>query len=164
MITRFQVMAVAIMLSLAASVHAQPTSTSRVLSAVEGSGQAFPAKPIRLILPFPTGSGFVIGQVLSEGLRDTFKPGVVSEPRSGAGGSLALEAVAKAPPDGHTLLVASPILTIMPIVRPGMKLDPLRDFTPITLVGNIANLMVVHPSVPAKNIREFIRVARAQPG
>jgi len=135
-----------------------------ILGCAPAHAQPFPSKPIRLILPFPTGSGFVIGQVLSEGLRETFKPGVVAEPRSGAGGSLALEAVAKAPPDGHTLLVASPILTIMPITRPGLKLDPLRDFAPVTLVGNIANLMVVHPSVPAKNIREFVRVARAQPG
>lgn len=127
-------------------------------------GQQFPAKPIRLILPFPTGSGFVIGQVLSEGLRDTFKHGVVSEPRSGAGGSLALQAVAGAAPDGHTLLVASPVLTIAPIVRPSLKLDALRDFAPITLVGNIANLMVVHPSVPAKNIKDLVREARAQPG
>jgi tripartite-type tricarboxylate transporter receptor subunit TctC len=126
--------------------------------------QQFPSKPIRLILPFPTGSGFVIGQVLSDGLRDTFKHGVISEPRSGAGGSLALEAVAKAAPDGHTLLVASPILTIMPIVRPSLKLDPLRDFAPITLVGDIANLMAVHPSVPAKTIPEFVRIARTQGG
>lgn len=132
--------------------------------AFPAAAQQFPAKPIRLILPFPTGSGFVIGQVLSDGLRETFKPGVVSEPRPGAGGSLALEAVAKAPPDGHTLLVASPVLTISPIVRPSLKLDALRDFAPITLVGNIANLMVVHPSVPAKSIREFVKVARSQPG
>ena len=132
--------------------------------ATHAHGQQFPVKPIRLILPFPTGSGFVIGQVLTDGLRDTFKPGVIAEPRSGAGGSLALEAVARAAPDGHTLLVASPILTITPIVRPSLKLDPLRDFAPITLVGNIANLMVVHPSVPAKNIRDFVREARVQPG
>lgn len=131
---------------------------------LEAGAQQFPTKPIRLLLPFPTGSGFVIGQVLSDGLRDTFKQGVVSEPRPGAGGSLALEAVAKAAPDGHTLLITSPILTITPIVRPSLKLDPLRDFTPITLIGNIANLMVVHPSVPARNIREFVKEARAQPG
>ena len=131
---------------------------------LEAGAQQFPTKPIRFLLPFPTGSGFVIGQVLSDGLRDTFKQGVVSEPRPGAGGSLALEAVAKAAPDGHTLLITSPILTITPIVRPSLKLDPLRDFTPITLIGNIANLMVVHPSVPARNIREFVKEARAQPG
>ena len=83
-----------------------------LLAAAQAQAQQFPVKPIRLILPFPTGSGFVIGQVLSDGLRDTFKHGVVAEPRSGAGGSLALDAVARAAPDGHTLLVASPILTI----------------------------------------------------
>ena len=135
-----------------------------LLAAANVHAQQFPAKPIRLILPFPTGSGFVIGQVLSEGLRDTFKPGVVSEPRSGGGGSIAMETVARASPDGHTLLVASPILTIMPLARPSLKLDAVRDFAPITLVGTIPNLMAVHPSVPAKNIREFVREARAQPG
>jgi tripartite-type tricarboxylate transporter receptor subunit TctC len=129
-----------------------------------GHAQSFPTKPVRLILPFPTGSGFVIGQVLSDGLRDTFKHGIAAEPRSGAGGSIALDWVAKAPPDGHTLLVASPILTISPIVRPSLKLDALRDFAPITLVGNIANLMVVHPVVPARNIKDFIREARAHGG
>lgn len=134
------------------------------LAAASVHAQQFPSKPIRLILPFPTGPGFLIGQLLSEGLRDTFKPGVVSEPRSGAGGSIALQTVARAAPDGHTLLVASPVLTITPIVRPSLKLDPLRDYAPITLVGQIPNLMVVHPSVPAKNIREFVREARASPG
>jgi len=133
-------------------------------AAAGAQAQPFPVKPIRLILPFPTGPGFLIGQVLSEGLRDTFKAGVVSEPRSGAGGSIALQTVARAAPDGYTLLVASPILTITPIVRPSLKLDPLRDFAPITFVGQIPNLMVVHPSVPAKNIKEFVREARAQPG
>ncbi len=137
-----------LLLMAVAHVHAQP----------------FPAKPIRLILSFPTGSGFVIGQVLSEGLRDIFKAGVVAEPRSGGGGSIALETVARAAPDGHTLLIASPILTIMPLARPSLKLDALRDFTPITLTATIPNLMAVHPSVPAKNIREFVREARAQPG
>jgi len=125
--------------------------------------QAFPSKPVRVILPFPTGSAVVIGQVMSDGLRDTFKHGVVAEPRPGAGGSIALDLVAKAPPDGHTLLVASPILTITPIVRPSVKLDALRDFAPITLIGNIPNLMVVHPSVPAKGIKDLIRVARTTP-
>ena len=132
--------------------------------AIAAHGQTFPSKAVRLILPFPTGSGFVIGQVLSDGLRDTFRHGIAAEPRPGAGGSIALEMVAKAPPDGHTLLVASPILTITPIVRPSLKLDPLRDFAPITLVGNIANLMVVHPVVPARNIKDFVKEARAHGG
>jgi tripartite-type tricarboxylate transporter receptor subunit TctC len=136
-----------------------------VLSAAVGAyAQSFPSKSVRLILPFPTGSGVVIGQVLTEGLRVTCKHGVAAEPRPGAGGSIALDLVAKAPPDGHTLLVASPILTISPIVRPSLKLDAMRDFAPITLVGNIANLMVVHPVVPARNIKDFVREARAHGG
>ena len=143
----------------------RPMIAAALALATAGAGaQSFPSKPIRVILPFPTGSAIVIGPVMSDGLRETFKHGVVAEPRPGAGGSIALETVAKAAPDGHTLLVASPILTITPIVRPSVKLDALRDFAPITLIGNIPNLMVVHPSVPAKTIKELVRVARTQPG
>src|SRR5688500_15919312 len=90
--------------------EAVPVTLSRLVAlalfalATHANAQQFPAKPIRLILPFPTGPGFVIGQVLTEGLRDTFKHGVISEPRSGGGGSIALETVARSAPDGHTLL------------------------------------------------------------
>ena len=134
-------------------------ATLALASAAAGA-QAFPSKPIRVILPFPTGSAPVIGHVMSEGMRDMFKEAVIVEPRPGAGGSIALQLVAKSPPDGHTLIVASPILTIAPIVRPSLKLDALRDFAPIIHIGDIANLMVVHPSVPAKNIKELIAIAR----
>lgn len=121
-------------------------------------------KPVRLILPFPTGPAVVIGQVLSEGLRETLRQSTVVEPRPGGGGSIALELVARAAPDGTTLLVTSPVLTIAPVVRPSLKLDALRDFAPITFIATIPNLMVVHPSVPAKTIKEFVREARTQPG
>ena len=133
-------------------------------AAMHAGAQQFPSKPVRLVLPFPTGPGVVISQLLSEGWRESFRHGVIVDPRPGAGGALALEAVARAAPDGHTLLVTSPVLTIMPIIRPALKIDPLRDFSPISLVGMIPNLMAVHPSVPAKNLREFIREARSRPG
>ncbi|MBI2226540.1 MAG: tripartite tricarboxylate transporter substrate binding protein [Betaproteobacteria bacterium] len=126
--------------------------------------QQYPAKTIRLITPFATGASFLIGQLVSEGLRETFRQGMVAESRSGGGGSIALETVARSAPDGYTLLVASSTLTIVPIVRPDLKLDAVRDFAPISLIGTIPNLMVVHPSVPAKSIKEFVREARAQPG
>lgn len=134
------------------------------LAIAQAPAQQFPAKTIRLVSGFPTGPNLVIGPLLVEGLRETFKPGVVMDIRPGAGGSVAMELVAKSAPDGYTLLITSPVLTITPIVRPALKLDPLRDFTPITLVGTVPNVMVVHPSVPAGNLAEFVRVARAQPG
>ena len=126
--------------------------------------QQYPVKTIRLITPFATGASFLIGQLLSEGLRETFRQAVVAESRSGGGGSIALETVARSAPDGYTLLVASSTLTIVPIVRPELKIDAVHDFAPISLVGTIPNLMIVHPSVPAKSIKEFVREARARPG
>jgi tripartite-type tricarboxylate transporter receptor subunit TctC len=133
-------------------------------AAIAAQAQQYPTQTVRLILPFPTGPGFVIGQVLSDGLREALKQPVTSEPRSGAGGSIAMEFVARAAPDGHTLFIASPILTITPVARPSLKLDPLRDFAPVAMVGTIPNVLVVHPSVPAKSIKEFIRVARQSAG
>ena len=142
------------------------TLTAAILFAVAINvhAQQYPAKTIRLITPFATGASFLIGQVVSEGLRETFRQGAVVESRPGGGGSIALETVAKSTPDGYTLLVATSTLTIVPIVRPGLKLDALRDFAPISLVGAIPNLMIVHPSVPVKSIKEFIKEAHAQPG
>jgi tripartite-type tricarboxylate transporter receptor subunit TctC len=100
--------------------------------------------------------------MLSEGLRD-IPAGRRDEIRR-AGGSIAMETVARAAPDGYTLLIVSPILTHTPLTRPSLKLDSVRDFTPISIVGTIANLMAVHPSIPVKDVKEFIKVARAQPG
>jgi tripartite-type tricarboxylate transporter receptor subunit TctC len=130
--------------------------------AITVHAQQYPAKTIRLIVPIPTGPAFLIGQIVSEGLRETFAQGAVAENRLGAGGSVAMETVAKSAPDGYTLLVTTPSLTINPIIRPSLKLDTLRDFAPISLVGTIPNLIAVHVSVPAKNIPELIKVARAQ--
>jgi tripartite-type tricarboxylate transporter receptor subunit TctC len=106
----------------------------------------------------------LMGPLLSEGLREAFQQPFVTDVRPGAGGSIAMEAVARAAPDGYTLLIVSPILTHTPVTRPSLKLDAVRDFAPISIVGTIANLMAVHPSIPVKDVREFIKVARARPG
>jgi tripartite-type tricarboxylate transporter receptor subunit TctC len=106
----------------------------------------------------------LMGPLLSEGLREAFQQPFVTDVRPGAGGSIAMEAVARAAPDGYTLLIVSPILTHTPVTRPSLKLDAVRDFAPISIVGTIANLMAVHPSIPVKDVREFIKVARAKPG
>ena len=134
------------------------------LGAMHAGAQPYPAKTVRIVLPFPTGPGIIMGPMLSEGLREAFQQSFVTEVRPGAGGSIAMETVARAAPDGYTLLIVSPILTHTPLTRPSLKLDSVRDFAPISIVGTIANLMAVHPSIPVKDLKEFIKVARVQPG
>ena len=134
------------------------------VAAANANAQQYPAKPVRIVLPFPTGPGVLIVQMLADGMRETFRQGLVSENRPGAGGSIAMETVARAAPDGYTLLIVSPILSHTPLTRPSLKLDAVRDFAPISLVGVIPNLIAVHPSIPAKNVQELIKVARSQQG
>jgi tripartite-type tricarboxylate transporter receptor subunit TctC len=130
-----------------------------------GSGQAYPAKTIRMILPFPPGgptdiTGRAIAQKLSEQLGQT----VVPENRPGAAGNLGLELGAKAPPDGYTITLAAPPLAISPSLYAKLNYNAIRDFAPISLVAAIHNIMVVHNSVPAKSLKEFIQLARRYPG
>jgi len=127
--------------------------------------QAYPAKSIRLILPFPPGgptdiTGRAIAQKLSEQLGQT----VVPENRPGAGGNLGLELGAKAPPDGYTITLAAPPIAVSPSLYAKLNYNAIRDFAPISLVAAIQNIMVVHNSVPAKTLKEFIQLARRYPG
>ncbi|MBI2296164.1 MAG: tripartite tricarboxylate transporter substrate binding protein [Betaproteobacteria bacterium] len=138
-----------------------------VLIALPGAApaQAYPAKSIRLILPFPPGgptdiTGRAIAQKLSEQLGQT----IVPENRPGAGGNLGLELGAKAPPDGYTITLTAPPLAISPSLYAKINYDAIRDFAPVTLVATIENIMVVHNSVPAKTLKEFIQLARRHPG
>lgn len=127
--------------------------------------QAYPVKPIRMILPFPPGgptdiTGRAIAQKLSEQLGQT----VVPENRAGAAGNLGLELGAKAPPDGYTITLTAPPLTVSPSLYAKLNYDAVRDFAPVSLVAAIQNIMVVHNSVPANNVKEFIALARRNPG
>jgi len=127
--------------------------------------QAYPVKPIRMILPFPPGgptdiTGRAIAQKLSEQLGQT----VVPENRAGAAGNLGLELGAKSPPDGYTITLTAPPLTVSPSLYAKLNYDAVRDFAPVSLVAAIQNIMVVHNSVPATNVKEFIALARRNPG
>ena len=140
-------------------------SAAAALAVPHAGAQSFPNRPIRLVLPFPAGGptdilGRAIGQKLSEQLGQP----VVSDNRPGAGGNLGAEQVAKAPPDGYTLLLSSPSISISPSLYKKLPYDPQKDLAPIPLVAGIPNVLVVHPSVPAKNLREFIQLAKSRPG
>lgn len=127
--------------------------------------QAYPVKPIRMILPFPPGGPTdITGRVIAQKLSEQLGQSVVPENRPGAAGNLGLELGAKAAPDGYAITLTAPPLTVSPSLYAKLNYDAVRDFAPVSLVAAIQNIMVVHNSVPAKNVKEFIALARRHPG
>lgn len=127
--------------------------------------QGYPSKPIRLVLPFAPGApsdmvGRTIGQKVGEQLGQNFVP----DNRAGAGGTVGLSLLAKSLPDGYTVMVASPAIALTPLLYSNLSYDSTRDFTAIARIASIENVMVVHPSVPVKTLKEFVALARASPG
>ena len=127
---------------------------------------AYPDRPIRLVAPFaPGGNIDLTARTVAPGLSGELGQSVVVENRGGAGGRIGTELVAKAPPDGYTLLLGSSgSLTVNPAFSANVGYDPLRDFTPTSLVSIVPIMLVVHPSLPARTAREFIALAKAHPG
>jgi len=129
------------------------------------NAQAYPTRPVRLILPFPPGGPTdLLGRAVGQKLSDLLGQPVVPENRGGAGGNLGLGLAAKAPPDGYTIVLSSPVIAIGPSLYKKLEFDASKDFAPISLIANIQNVMLVHPSVPAKTLKEFIQLARRNPG
>jgi tripartite-type tricarboxylate transporter receptor subunit TctC len=124
-----------------------------------------PIKPIRLILPFaPGGSTDRIGRLVSDKLQSALKQPVVTDFRPGAGGNLGIGIVAKALPDGYTLLLCSPSLAISPSLYRNPGYDAAKELTPVSTIATIPTIAVVHPSVPATTLRELVDLARRNPG
>ena len=123
------------------------------------------AKPVRLVVPFaPGGTNDIAARGIAPELGEALGQQVVVENRAGAGGQIGAEVVAKAAPDGHTLMMASSsVMTNAPAVYAKLRYDILRDFAPIGRVGELPLVIVVHPSVPAKTPKQFIAIARARP-
>jgi tripartite-type tricarboxylate transporter receptor subunit TctC len=134
-------------------------------AASSGAGQ-YPDKPIRVILSVPAGgTPDVVARMVTPGLASLLGQQLVVDNRGGAGGMIGAEIVAKAAPDGYTLFVSSPgALTILPHLRKVVPYDTLRDFAPISLIAIGPFLLITHPSVPAKSVKELIALARAEPG
>jgi tripartite-type tricarboxylate transporter receptor subunit TctC len=126
--------------------------------------QKYPDKSIRMVVAFPTGAPYILALHISEKLREAWGQPVVPDFRGGAGGNLASEIVAKAPGDGYTLLLTSPTIAISPSLFPKLGYDTFRDFAPVTLLATVPNVMIVHPSVPAKNLTQLVALAKAHPG
>jgi tripartite-type tricarboxylate transporter receptor subunit TctC len=126
--------------------------------------QTYPTKPVRLILPFPPGGpSDILGRALSQKLSEQLGQQVIADNRPGAGGNLGLELAAKAPPDGYAIVLSSPLVALSPSLYSKLNYRQ-EDLTPISLVAIIQNVFLVHPSVPAKTLKELVQVARASPG
>src|SRR3989454_9760466 len=126
---------------------------------------AWPSKPLRFILPFPPGGGTdILGRIIAERLTANLGQPVVTENRGGAGGNVGAEAAAKSAPDGYTIVLVAPSLAISPTLYSKLNYDPVKDFAPIGLVATVPNVMVTHPSVPARTLQEFIALAKSKPG
>jgi tripartite-type tricarboxylate transporter receptor subunit TctC len=133
---------------------------------ISGIAQDYPTRPIRFVVPFPSsGGGDIIIRALSQKLSERLGQAIVVDNRSGAGGNVGTEIVARSPADGYTLVMAniSPFSINVSIYKK-LPYNPLTDFTPITLVASFPNVLVVHPSLPAASIKDLIALARSRPG
>jgi tripartite-type tricarboxylate transporter receptor subunit TctC len=153
--TRTVLMALALAAGFTAASHAQTTSTS--------SGQTFPSKPLRIIVPFPPGGASdATSRILGEQIAKPLGQPVIVENRPGAGATIGYDLGAKAAPDGHTITIVFPSFVVNPSVRK-VNYDPLKDFRPVTQALETPMVYAVHPTVPAKTFKELIALARARP-
>ena len=149
-----------------------PKATSACLAAAlciatiaSHAAEAFPSRPVRLIAPFAPGGGTDISaRILAEGLTRVLGQTVVVDNRPGAGSTLGTELAARATPDGYTLLLGNISMAFNAALYRKLSYDVVRDFAPISLVTDQPNILVAHPSLPAKTLGEFVALARAQPG
>jgi tripartite-type tricarboxylate transporter receptor subunit TctC len=134
-------------------------------AALPAGAQNYPARTVRLVSPFPPGGSVdVVGRILAAKLTENLGQQVIVDNRSGASGIIGTELVAKAPPDGYTLLINTLPLVTNQFLMPQVPYDPIRDFEPISMVTSSPSLVTVHPSVPAHSIKELIALARSRPG
>jgi succinate dehydrogenase cytochrome b556 subunit len=137
-----------------------------LLNAGPAAAQAYPVKPVRVIVPFPPGGAAdIVARAITHEMGRAWGAQVVVDNRAGAGGLIGAEHAARAAPDGYTLLFASASpMTVSPHLALRPPYHPIRDFTPIVLIGFSPNVIVVHPSLPARSMKELIALARARPG
>ena len=136
-----------------------------LLSALPACAQTYPSRPVRVIVPFPAGGGVdATGRILAQRLGESFGKPFLIENRGGANGNIGTEAAAKSPNDGGTLLFTGAGFVTNPSLYRSVPYDPVRDFEPVSLMALGPNVLVVHPSLPVKSVRELIALAKTQPG
>src|SRR2546423_5491109 len=133
--------------------------------ATGAAAQSFPSRPVTIVVPYPLGGLIdIVARIIQPRMQAELAQSVVVENRSGAGGNVGAEWVARATPDGHTLLLANPSLGISPAMYPKLNYSPLKDLAYVGLYGTVPNVLVVHPSLPANNVAELIDYLKKNPG
>jgi len=141
-----------------------------LLAALAGSfpvcAQSYPTKPIRMIVPYPPGGGTdIVGRMVAQKLFESLGQQVIVDNRGGATGSIGAEAAAKSLPDGYTILMGNIAPNSINVsLQPKLPYDPVADFAPVSLVASTPNILVVHPSLPVRTVKDLIALARARPG
>lgn len=132
---------------------------------VHAADVPYPSRPVRMLVGFtPGGTSDVVARIISKKLTDAWGQQFVVDNRAGAAGMLAVEMTARAAPDGHTLIFISSTFAMQPSSTPNLPYDPIRDFAPITLAVSSPYILVTHPSVEARSVKELIALAKAKPG
>ena len=135
------------------------------MTASAGAADSYPTKPVRFIVgPGPNSGTDIMARAIAQKLTERMGQSVIVDNRPGAGGTIAVATTAKAAPDGYTILFVSGSLVIHPFMYGKLPYDVARDLAPITLIGIVPQVLVVHPSLPAKNIAQFLALAKARPG
>ena len=134
--------------------------------AATAAAQSYPAKSVRMVVPFAAGAGSndIMARLIAQKLSDSFSHQFVVDNRPGASGIIGTDIVAKAQPDGYTVLMMSLTFTVLPSLFKKLPYDTVKDLTPVTMVASAPLMLVVNPSVPAKSVAEFIAYAKANPG
>ncbi len=141
-------------------------SIALLCSQIFAQSTVYPIKPIRMIVPFtPGGTTDILARAIGVELTKTFGQSVVVDNVAGAGGSIGAERAAKAAPDGYTLMMGHiGTLAVNPSLYPKLPYDPVKDFTPVAWIARVPNVLVVHPSMPVKNLKELVAYLKANPG
>jgi tripartite-type tricarboxylate transporter receptor subunit TctC len=140
-------------------------ATAGAQTTLTGSGQAYPTKPVRLIVPYPPGGlTDIVARTLAPSLTEALKQQVIVDNRPGGGSTIGTDLAAKAPPDGHTLLAADQALITNPSLYSKLPFDTLKDLQPVTVVGAATLVIVTHPSLPVKTVKELVALAKSKPG
>jgi tripartite-type tricarboxylate transporter receptor subunit TctC len=134
--------------------------------ASEAAAQQYPSKPIRFVIPYPPGGPLdAVARLTAQKVSETVKQPVIVDNKPGAGGNIGADIVAKSPADGYTILMGAVAThAINPTLYASIPYDPVRDFAPVTQLASTPNILIVNPSIPASNVREFIAYAKANPG
>ena len=137
-----------------------------LIAATAALGQSYPARPVKLMVPFPPGGNTdIVGRLIAQKLTDAFGQQVYVENRGGAGGTIGAEAAAKSPADGYTLFFSTTgTFASAPSMQPALRYDPIRDFAPITTLANAPVVIIMSASAQPRTLRELIDMAKAQPG